>query len=59
MDRWDGNDYQTWTRLAIGCSVIGLIVERFRPSGELFVMCIMFVIIGIVMVPEGPKPPPD
>lgn len=57
MQQWDGNNYQAYARLSIGIATVGLIVERFRPQDEMFAMCLFFILIGLLMVPEGPKAP--
>lgn len=58
--QYDGNDYQFWTQLLIGLCVIGLLIDRFGaydPNSTVFGLSIFFLIVGIFMVPEGPKPP--
>ena len=59
MSQWDGNDYQLWTQLLIGVCIVCLLIDRFidRGDGTLFGMSILFLAIGIFMIPEGPKPP--
>jgi hypothetical protein len=58
---WDGNNYQLYTQFLIGVCVICLLIDRFTApdDGTLFGLAIFFLIVGIFMVPEGPKPPPD
>ncbi len=58
--QYDGNDYQFWCRLAIVCSVIGLLVDKFGaydPDHTVFGLSIFFLILSTFLVPDGPQPP--
>lgn len=55
--RWDGNDYQLWTRFMIVCCIGAWAVDHLWPSLEVFVIGAMFLAIACAMVPRGPKPP--
>ncbi|QGN54161.1 hypothetical protein [Novosphingobium sp. Gsoil 351] len=59
MSQWDGNNYQLYTQILIGGCVICLLVDRFAATGDgsLFGLAILFLIVGIFLVPEGPQPP--
>ncbi len=59
---WDGNNYQLWAQaLIVICviCVICLVIDRYTApdDGRLFGMTIFLLIIGIFLVPSGPKPP--
>lgn len=62
MRQWDGNNYQLYTQFLIGVCIVSLLIDRFgagESDGTLFGLAILFLVIGIFMVPEGPQPPAD
>lgn len=60
MDRWDGTDYQFWTRALIVASVSSAVAAPF--AGESFVYLLVsavaFGLLAIGLTPKGPPPPP-
>lgn len=60
-DPWDGVDRQLVTRCLIGLCIISLLVDHFgRGDGEtLFGMTILFLAIGVYLVPHDARKPLD
>jgi hypothetical protein len=58
MTEWDGNDYQFWARACLATVMICYTVAAFKAGvDELFIIAIIFGLVGIALVPKGPKPP--
>ncbi len=59
MDRWDGNDYQLYTRALIVFAVGAAIAAPF--AGEAFdyllAAAVALGLLAIGLTPKGPRPP--